>query len=146
EMVNLSEAAGRVLAADVTAEVAVPAFDRAAMDGYALRGEETFGAGPYNPLELKVVGEAYPGRPFVGSVTAGQAVRIMTGAPMPPGADAVLQAEAAEESEGRVRMVDAVPPGRNVGRHGEDIEVGTTVLKAGRMLRPQDVGVLASLG
>jgi molybdopterin molybdotransferase len=151
EPVLLPEAAGRVLAADVAAEVAVPPFDRAAMDGYALRGGETFGAGPYNPLEFTVVGEALPGRPFAGAVGGGQAVRIMTGAPLPAGADAVLRAEDAEEvapagGPARVRVTDAVPPGRHVGRRGEDITPGAVVLKAGRVLRPQDVGVLASIG
>jgi molybdopterin molybdotransferase len=146
EAVDLRGAAGRVLAADVTAGVAVPAFDRAAMDGYALRGGETFGAGPYNPLEFEVVGVALPGRPFAGRVEAGQAVRVMTGAPLPEGADAVLQAENAEESGGRLRVSDAVPPARHVGRRGEDIEAGAVVLRAGRVLRPQDVAVLASLG
>jgi molybdopterin molybdotransferase len=116
------------------------------MDGYALRGSETFGAGPYNPLEFDIVGEALPGRPFPGAVQPGQAVRIMTGAPLPQGADAVLQAEAAEETGGRVSVADAVSPGRHVGRRGEDIEAGTVVLRAGRVLRPQDLGVLASLG
>jgi molybdopterin molybdotransferase len=146
EGVTLPEAAGRVLAEDVVAPVPVPAFDRAAMDGYALRGEETFGAGPYNPLEFIVVGAAFPGLPFAGRVESGQAVRIMTGAPLPAGADTVLQAEAAEEAAGRVRVSEAVPPGRHVGRRGEDIEAGAVVLSAGRVLRPQDVGVLASLG
>jgi molybdopterin molybdotransferase len=146
EAVGLAEAAGRVLAADVVAETAVPPFDRAAMDGYALRGSETFGAGPYNPLELDLVGLALPGRPFAGEVRPGQAVRVMTGAPLPTGADAVLQAEAAEEAGGKVRVADAVPPGRHVGRRGEDVAVGAVVLRAGRVLRPQDVGVLASLG
>jgi molybdopterin molybdotransferase len=146
EPVDLHAAAGRVLAADVTATVPVPAFDRAAMDGYALRGSETFGAGPYNPLEFEVVGLALPGRPFARPVEPGQAVRIMTGAPIPEGADAVLQAENAEEAGTRVRVTDAVPPGRHVGRRGEDIEVGAVVLRAGRVLRPQDVAVLASIG
>ncbi len=146
EDVDLRGTAGRVLAADVTAGVAVPGFDRAAMDGYALRGDETFGAGPYNPLEFEVVGVALPGRPFAGRVGPGQAVRIMTGAPLPDGADAVLQAENADEAGGRVRVSDAVPPGRHVGRRGEDIEAGAVVLRAGRVLRPQDVAVLASLG
>lgn len=146
ESVALRESAGRVLAADVTAEVAVPAFPRAAMDGYALRGEETFGSGPYNPLVFAVVGLALPGRPFTGKVQPGQAVRIMTGAPVPDGADAVLQAEAAEEQAGRLIVRDAVPPGRNIGQRGEDIEAGTVVLTAGRRLRPQDVAVLASIG
>jgi molybdopterin molybdotransferase len=146
EEVPLPEAGGRVLVADVVAAVDVPGFDRAAMDGYALRAEETFGAGPYNPLELAVVGEALPGRPFAGRVEPGQAVRIMTGAPVPDGADAVLQAEAAEEVGGRVRVADAVPPLRHVGHRGEDVAAGTVVLRAGRVLRPQDLGVLASLG
>jgi molybdopterin molybdotransferase len=146
EETPLREASGRVLAKDVTSEVAVPAFDRAAMDGYALRGQETFGAGPYNPLEFAVVGEALPGRPFARPVEPGQAVRIMTGAPLPEGADAVVQSEVAQEEAGMLRISDAVPPGRHVGRRGEDVEAGTVVLRAGRMLRPQDLGVLASIG
>ena len=150
EGVALFDAADRTLAADVMAEVNVPAFDRAAMDGYALRASETFGAGPYNSLELTVIGEIFPGRPFDGKVQAGQAVRIMTGAPLPAGADAVLQAEATEEiataSPPCVRITDAVPPGRHVGRVGEDVAAGTVVLRAGRRLRPQDLGVLASVG
>jgi molybdopterin molybdotransferase len=149
EPVDLPAAAGRVLAEEVVAAVAVPAFDRAAMDGYALRGAETFGAGPYNPLEFAVVGEALPGQPHVGEVASGQAVRIMTGAPLPAGADAVLQAEAAEEVPGsppRLRVSEPVAPGRHVGRRGEDVAEGAVVLPAGRRLRPQDVGVLASIG
>jgi molybdopterin molybdotransferase len=146
EDVSLRAAAGRVLAADVTAAVSVPGFDRAAMDGYALHGGETSGAGPYNLLEFEVVGLSLPGRAFAGRVEPGQAVRIMTGAPLPDGADAVLPAENAEEAGGRVRVSDAVPPGRHVGRRGEDIEVGAVVLRAGRVLRPQDVAVLASIG
>jgi molybdopterin molybdotransferase len=152
EEVHVQETAGRVLAGDVAAPVAVPGFDRAAMDGYALRAGETFGAGPYNPLELDVVGEAFPARPFAGRLEAGRAVRIMTGAPLPEGADAVLQAEAAEEVAGglggpvRLRVTEPVSPGRHVGRTGEDLQAGSPVLRAGRRLRPQDVGVLASLG
>lgn len=150
EEVDLHQAAGRVLAAGVVAGCPVPNFDRAAMDGYALQGRETFGAGLYNPLELTVIGEAYPARPFLGTVVSGQAVRIMTGAPLPAGADAVLLAEVAQEvqteSGVRLRVTEAVAPGKNVGRRGEDIEPGTVVLPAGRLLRPQDVGVLASIG
>jgi molybdopterin molybdotransferase len=146
EAITLHAAAGRVLAADVFADVAVPPYDRAAMDGYALRGSETFGAGPYTPLEFEVIGQALPGRPFAGVVPPGQSVRIMTGAPMPQGTDAVLPAEDAQEADGKLRVSDAVPPQRNVGKCGEDIEPGSMVLPAGRMLRPQDVGVLASIG
>ncbi len=150
EAIDLHHAAGRVLVADVTAAEPVPNFDRAAMDGYALRGEETFGCDPYNPLEFTIVGQSLPARPYTRTVRPGETVRIMTGAPLPDGADAVLQAEAAEEvpSEGavRLRVREPVPPARHVGRRGEDIQAGTVVLRAGRVLRPQDVAVLAALG
>jgi molybdopterin molybdotransferase len=146
EPVPVAQAWGRVLADDLVADVAVPGFDRAAMDGYAVRGEETFGAGPYNPLELRVLGESMPGRPFAGQVAPGHAVRIMTGAPLPDGADAVLPAEVAQEEAGVLRVTEPISPGRHVGRRGEDIEPGRTVLAAGRVLRPQDLGLLASIG
>jgi molybdopterin molybdotransferase len=146
ETVAVPHACGRVLAADVIAELAVPGFDRAAMDGYAVRADETFGAGPYNPLEWRVVGESLPGRPFAGEVSPGQAVRIMTGAPVPAGTDAVVPVEVTSEEGGVLRVTEPVSPGRHVGRRGEDIEPGRTVLSAGRVLRPQDLGLLASLG
>src|SRR5262249_43960767 len=83
EPVDLGEAVGRVLADDVVAPRPVPGFARAAMDGYAVRGEETFGASDYNPLTFRLLGEAMPGRPYGGTVEPGHAVRIMTGAPVP---------------------------------------------------------------
>ncbi|HSQ55497.1 MAG TPA: molybdopterin molybdotransferase MoeA, partial [Gemmata sp.] len=91
--------------------------------------------------------ESRPAKPFVGTVGPGQAVRIMTGAPMPAGTDAVLVAEVAQiEPDGTVLAPEAVTPGRHVGRVGEDIAKGREVLAAGRRLRPQDVGLLASIG
>ncbi len=146
EAVALPEAPGRSLAADIVAPIDVPGFDRSAMDGYAVRGEETVGAGDYNPLALVVVGESLPGRPYQGTVSQGEAVRIMTGAPLPAGADAVVPAEFAREAGDRVEVTAATPPAKNVGRVGEDVRAGTVVLAAGRRLRPQDVGVIASLG
>jgi molybdopterin molybdotransferase len=146
ESILLQDADRRVLAEDIMALTDVPAFDRAAMDGYALRADETYGAGTYNPLEFGLIGESFPGRPYPGIVSPGQAVRIMTGAPIPKGADAVVQAEAAEVHEGRLRVIEPISPGRNVGRRGEDIRAGAMVLQTGRVLRPQDLGVLASIG
>ena len=87
EPVPLDACVGRVLTQDVRAEVDVPGFDRSAMDGYAVRGEDSFGATEYGPLRLALLGESLPGRPFAGRVGPGQAVRIMTGAPVPEGAD-----------------------------------------------------------
>jgi molybdopterin molybdotransferase len=146
ESVNLAEATGRVLAQAVVSTVDVPGFPRAAMDGYALRGEDTFGASTYNPLRLQIVGESLPARPCVTTVIAGSAVCIMTGAPVPAGADAVLPAESADEDNGTLIVTEPISPGRHVGRIGEDVHAGSQVLTAGRRLRPQDAGLLASIG
>ena len=158
ETIPLGLAAGRVLARSVVSDVDVPGFDRATMDGYAVDAASTDGAGTYNRLPLTVIGDSMPGRPFGGLLRAGEAVRVMTGAPIPRGADAVLPAEFVEigdppESGGssgeaglHIQALAAVSPGKNVGRSGEDIARGTTVLEAGRVLRPQDIGVLSSIG
>ena len=146
EEIPLQEAGRRVLATDIVSQVDVPAFPRSAMDGYALKSEETFGAGQYNPLTFEVIGEVTPGKTFDGALAAGQAVRIMTGAPIPDGADAVLMAEYTTEAEGTMTATDAVAPKKNVGRVGEDIQAGSRVFVAGRALRAQDLGILASIG
>lgn len=146
EAVAVDESTGRVLASDVVAPIAVPEFDRAAMDGYALRGSETTGAGDYSPLEFPLIGHAWPGRPFEGPVPQGAAIRIMTGAPVPEELDAVVPAEYASEQNGRLSITRAVAPGQHVGRVGEDIARGSVALAAGRWLRPQDAGLAASLG
>ena len=149
ETVPLRAAAGRVLAAPVMSRVDVPGFDRATMDGYAVVAESAEGATPYNRILLTVVGDALPASPSPRQVMRGEAVRIMTGAPMPAGADAVLPAEFVESDPAvtnRIAAVAAVSPGKNVGLRGEDIGHGTTVLDAGRRLRPQDVGVMSSIG
>ncbi len=146
EAVLLDRAAGRALARDIVSRVDVPSFDRSMMDGYALRATDTLGASTYNGLALEVVGESLPGRPFSHPVGPGQAVRIMTGAPLPDGADAVLPVELLEAQGSSILAQGEVSVGKHVGRIGEDIASGTTVLAAGRVLRPQDVGVLASIG
>jgi molybdopterin molybdotransferase len=151
ELVPLRNAAGRVLAASVVSEVDVPGFDRATMDGYAVVAESTDGATAYNRLPLTVIGDSMPGCPFDGLVSAGEGVRVMTGAPMPRGADAVLPAEwieAGPDDSGpySISALASVSPGKNVGRRGEDIVRGTTLFEPGRVLRPQDLGVLSSIG
>jgi molybdopterin molybdotransferase len=151
EIVPLREAAGRVLSGSVVSDYDVPGFDRATMDGYAVVADSTEGATAYSRLPLVVIGDSMPGCPFEGSVAAGEAVRVMTGAPMPRGADAVLPAEWIDDDSGdassrSISALAAVSPGKNVGRCGEDIVRGTTLLEAGRILRPQDLGVLSSVG
>jgi molybdopterin molybdotransferase len=149
ERVPLRAAAGRVLAEPIVSPVDVPGFDRATMDGYAVAADSTEGASPYTRIPLVIVGDALPAAAYAGTVSSGQAVRIMTGAPLPAGCNAVLPAEQTESDPGggaRVAALGTVSPGKNVGRRGEDITAGTTVLAAGRILRPQDVGVLSSIG
>jgi molybdopterin molybdotransferase len=146
EVVDLAHAHRRVLAEAVQAPIDVPGFDRAQMDGYALRSGETVGASSYNPLSFREVGRSLVARPFEGALAPGGAVRIMTGAPVPAGADAVLPAEYAEPRAGLVEVTSSVAPGSNIGRRGEDVRTGETLLSPGRVLRPQDVGLLASLG
>jgi molybdopterin molybdotransferase len=146
EVVTLDDLHGRVLAEGIHAPIEVPSFDRAAMDGYALRGAETTGASDYNPLSFEVRGQALPGRPHLTAVDAGTAVRIMTGAPMPPGADAVVPAEFALERGTHVEIASAFAPGKHVGTRAEDLREGTLLFERGHRLRAQDVGLLASVG
>ena len=147
--IALDDASGRVLAGDVTSEADVPGFDRAMMDGYALVAADTQGASPYNPLRLEVIGEILPGQSPDIQVASGKAVRIMTGAPMPGGADAVLPVELTEadpQEPDTVLIRGEVTPSKHIGKRGEDIAAGNIVLRQGRVLRPQDLGVLSSVG
>jgi len=145
ESIRLEEALGRTLARDVISTEAVPSFDKSAMDGYALRATETFGASPTDPASFRVIGEVFPGEVGDLEVGPGTAVRIMTGGAFPKGADAVLMAEHSTD-DGQVVLVHVpVVPGRNIARAGEDVRKGDRVLGRGRVLRPQDIGVLASI-
>jgi molybdopterin molybdotransferase len=145
EVIALDEGLDRVLAEDVVAAVDVPHFERSAVDGYGVRARDTFGASDYNPIPLALKGEIFPGRSLDLVLTTNEAVRIMTGAPLPAGADAVVMAEYAEEDGERVNILQPISPFKNVGRMGEDIRRGDVVLTCGRKLRPQDLGVLASI-
>jgi molybdopterin molybdotransferase len=150
ESVSLRNAAGRVLADSIVSDFDVPGFDRATMDGYAVIADSTEGASAYTRLPLTVVGDSMPGCPFEGVVSACEAVRIMTGAPIPHGTDAVLPAEWVEiENANTPNFISAlasVSPGKNLGRRGEDIVRGSMLFESGRVVRPQDLGVLSSIG
>jgi len=138
ELVPLDRAAGRVLAVSVVATRALPGFDNSAMDGYAARSAEL-------PGTLPVAGAVVAGQLDVPPVPAGAAVRILTGAPMPPGADTVVIQEDATRDGDRVTL-PASPAGDNVRRTGEDVAIGEAVLAAGTRLSPWDIGLLAALG
>ena len=145
ELVPLAQSLGRTAAEDVVSTVAVPSFDKSAVDGYALRTAETFGASPTDPVTFKVIAEILPGDPGDVEVMPGEAVRIMTGGVFPGGADAVLMAEQTTDFGDTVLVHGTVVPGRNVAVVGEDVKVGDRVMERGRVLRPADLGVLASI-
>jgi len=146
EEVAAAAAAGRVLAVDVVSQMDVPAFDRSAMDGYAVRSDEVVGAGELSPVALRVAGELFAGDAAAVRVEKGTACRVATGAVLPGGADAVVMAEYASEEGGVVSLRRAEPKWGNVSRRGSDIKAKTRVLSAGTLLDPAKVGVLASLG
>ena len=155
ERVHVAHALDRILAEDVNAPFPVPSFANSAMDGYAVRAGDVAGATPETPVFLTPVEDIPAGRMAIRSVGVGEAARIMTGAPLPPGADAVVpveytddrwRAESVTPLPARVAIYRPVAPGENVRPVGEDIQAGQTVLRAGVRLRPQDIGVLVSLG
>ncbi|MDX2287658.1 MAG: molybdopterin molybdotransferase MoeA [Hyphomicrobiaceae bacterium] len=144
ETVALAQAAGRVLAGSVTAERAVPAHTNAAVDGFAF-DHSTYRLAAARPMP--VAGRAAAGRPLVAAVTPGLAARILTGAVLPDGTDTVAMQEDVEvNADGTVVIPAGLKPGANVRLAGEDVSVGQTLLQAGRVLRPQDLAALASIG
>jgi molybdenum cofactor synthesis domain-containing protein len=147
EQVSLADAAGRVLARPVTASADVPPFDRAAMDGYAVVAEDTFGATRSDPRVLRHAGAVFTGEVPSRAVARGECIEIATGAPMPDGADAVVMVEETERSDdGGLRIFTPVYPRQNVGRRGADIIAGQVILRPGDLLNPSRVGALAATG
>ncbi len=146
ETVNIDDAVGRVLAKDIVATLSTPPFNRAAMDGYAVKAKDTFDSGQFSPVVLELVGEIHAGGTPEKRVNAGQCIQIATGAMMPGGADAVVMVEDTEAEDGRVKVFKPVYPKANVGKKGEDIKEGELVLNQGSVLDAGKVGVLASQG
>jgi molybdopterin molybdotransferase len=146
ETVALPDAVGSVLAEEIIASHSVPPFDNSGMDGYALRAADLVDATPETPARLFIADTIPAGHVAANSVAAGEAARIMTGAPMPRGADAVAQSEITTEEDGYVLVYEPVRPGKNIRRAGEDVVAGERVLAAGTSLGPAEIGVLASLG
>jgi molybdenum cofactor synthesis domain-containing protein len=147
ETIPASNALGRTLGEDIICPRDVPPFDRSAVDGYAVKAEDTFGSSRTGPVVLDVVGSIGVGAPPTVTLGRRQAVRVATGSPIPNGADAVVMLEYVEEAEpGKVEVYRPVPPGENVSRRGEDVKTGELILRAGTIIQPQDLGILAALG
>ncbi len=139
EKVPTKEILGRVLAEDIVPRINVPAHDNSAMDGYAIRFSDV-------EKPLREIGAALAGKPFHGQLGAGECVRIMTGAVMPPGADTVVIQEVVTKQGDRITIPPGQKKAQNVRYAGEDLKVGTAVLGSGKLLKPADVGLIASLG
>ena len=156
EQTPVIEALGQVLAENVVAGFDIPPLDNTAMDGYAVRAADTDGASEGDPRTLTVIADLAAGYVLDTAVGEGEAVRIMTGAPIPPGADAIVPFEETDEplrEPGQaptrgdsVGVFKAARLGANIRRRGEDIETGQAVLEAGRVMRASEIGVLSSIG
>ncbi len=147
ESLSLSQCRGRVLFEDIDAGEDIPKHANSSMDGFAVLDKETAGASESSPRAYQIAGESSAGSPFDGHwEPAKQTVRIMTGAIVPPGANAVIELEQAFESNGSITLKSPVPRGKNIRLPGEDVRRGERVLSKGTVLGPEQIGALASLG
>ncbi len=146
EKVDIIGSLGRVIGEDILAPRDIPPLDNSAMDGYAVRATDIKRASRESPIPLKVIEELPAGAIPQRSVTKGEAVRIMTGAPIPKGADTVVMVEDTEKVGEGVRVFQGVPPGKNIRRAGEDVKKDDRVISKGSVIRAAEVGMLASVG
>ena len=146
QSVPIEKALDRVLAQEIMANMSVPPFNRAAMDGYAVKAEETFGASSFKPKTLKLTEILHAGASSNEVLDKGECIQVATGSPVPKGADAVVMVEFTERSDNTVSILKPVYPGANISPKGEDVEEGQIVLEIGKQLFPARIGVLAALG
>ncbi|MBI1398276.1 MAG: molybdopterin molybdenumtransferase MoeA [Betaproteobacteria bacterium] len=143
ERLHIRDALGRVLASDVASTVNVPSHDNSGMDGYAVRHADLAAD---RDVTLEIAGASFAGKPFQGALKPGQAVRIMTGATVPPECDTVIMQERAQAADGRVTLGAGARKGQNVRLAGEDLGIGQVVFRRGQLVRAAELGMLASLG
>jgi molybdopterin molybdotransferase len=146
EKVSVLDALGRVIGEDIYAGRAIPPKDHSAMDGYALRSVDTRRTSPENPVVLDVIEDIPAGAIPKMRIEAGQAARIMTGAPLPKGADAIVRMEDTRTEADRVVILTKASKGQDIRRAGDDVRIGEKVISRGEIIRPAEVGMLASLG
>lgn len=146
ERIPIEEAVSRILAEDTVANMSVPPFDRAAMDGYAVKAEETFGASPFEPRSFKLTEVLHAGPSSDKVLGKGECIQVATGTPIPDGADAVVMVEFTDRKGNNVKVMKPVYPGANISPQGEDIQEEEVVLRSGEQLSPARIGALAALG
>jgi molybdopterin molybdotransferase len=146
EKVLLLESLGRIIREDIYAKRNIPALDNSAMDGYALRSEDVREASQSHPVRLVVIEDLPAGFISTKGIEKGKAIRIMTGAPIPKGADTVVPVEVTEKEDGYALIFKAAGPGENIRKSGEDVKQGDRVISKGDIVRPAEAGMLASVG
>jgi molybdopterin molybdotransferase len=146
EKVSILEALGRIITENINAPRDIPPLDNSAMDGYALKSEDIRNASLENRVRLEVIEDLPAGFISKKVIQRGQAIRIMTGAPIPGGADAVIPVEDTERGDGIALVFNPVPPGANIRKAGEDVKKGDRIISAGDLVRPAEVGMMASVG
>jgi molybdopterin molybdotransferase len=146
EKVSLLDALGRVLAEDISAKRDIPPLDNSAMDGYALRSEDVQKASKNHPVRFEVIEDLPAGFISTKKIEEGKAIRIMTGAPIPKGADTVIPVEETKKEDGAVLIFKSGVLGENIRKSGEDVKKGDRVISKGDTIRPAEVGMLASVG
>ncbi|MFX0023714.1 MAG: gephyrin-like molybdotransferase Glp [Candidatus Hermodarchaeota archaeon] len=146
EEVEIDNVLNRILALDIISKVDIPPFDRSAMDGYAIKAEDSFRASPKNPKMIKLVGKIEIGESTKLKINRNEAIRISTGAPIPEGSDAVIKIEDTENEDDLISLYVSLVPGKNISRKGEDFKIGTKVLSKGTELKAEHIALLSSLG
>jgi len=146
QKISLEDSYNRVLAEDVEALFDSPPFKRSAMDGYAVKAEDTFGFSDSNPAHLKIVDRIGAGKVSMVTLKNGEAIKIATGAPIPQGANGVVMEEYTYEQDDNLEVLTSIIPGENVSPVAEDFKKGDVILKSPKHLRPQDVGIITSAG
>jgi len=144
--VETSKALNRILATDIISELDIPPFDRSAMDGYAVKAEDTFGASPSNPKIINKIGTIEIGEQTDLVLRPGEAIRISTGATIPQGSNSVIKIEDTDINGDKVSLYTSIVPGKNVSKKGEDIPLGTEILKSGIIIKASHIALLSSLG
>jgi len=146
EEISLKSCLNRILAEDIISNINIPPFDRSAMDGYAIKAEDSFGASPNNPKKIKLVGNIEIGESTQLKLNTSEGIRISTGAPIPKGANAVIKIEDTEIDNKIISLFTSLVPGKNVAKAGEDIKEGTKILDIGLELKSEHIALLSSLG
>ena len=147
EKVPLQDALGRVLAQDAVSNVNIPDYDKTFIDGYAINPQDTKGASTAKPAIFKIIGKLFPADyPTTIKVAKGEAVYVACGAPIPKGAAATVKVEETRLKDDKIEIIREIQPGEGIIPLGDDMKKGDLLLKKGQVLRPQDIGILASLG